>query len=66
MQELLARSVGSSVETTTNVPGDLPSVLVDGDQIELGLLNLVVNARDAMPDGGKESISVTTPSLRTL
>ncbi|WP_405048959.1 ATP-binding protein [Rhizobium rhizogenes] len=58
MQELLARSVGSSIQLTTAVAGGLPLVLVDGNQVELALLNLVVNARDAMPEGGQLSISV--------
>ncbi|KQV41667.1 two-component system sensor histidine kinase/response regulator [Rhizobium sp. Root1204] len=58
MKELLARSVGSSVEITTKVANGLPLVLVDGNQIELALLNLVVNARDAMPESGKVFISV--------
>jgi PAS domain S-box-containing protein len=58
MQELLGRSVGSRIQISTNIETGLPPVLVDGNQVELALLNLVVNARDAMPDGGEITIGV--------
>ncbi|OLP61939.1 hybrid sensor histidine kinase/response regulator [Xaviernesmea oryzae] len=58
MQELLLRSVGSGVRIESDPGSNLPLVLVDANQIELALLNLVVNARDAMPEGGTVSISV--------
>ena len=58
MHELLARSVGSIVEIKSDLPKGLPYALADGNQVELALLNLVVNARDAMPDGGILSISL--------
>jgi PAS domain S-box-containing protein len=56
MTELLRRSVGSSIELRLDIPGMLPAVLVDANQLELALLNLAVNARDAMPGGGVLSI----------
>lgn len=62
MQELLARSVGSSIEITTDIANDLPLALVDGNQVELALLNLVVNARDAMPHGGQILVGVRCES----
>ncbi|UVD59136.1 response regulator [Rhizobium sp. Pop5] len=58
MNDLLRRSVGSSVSIEAILPATLPPALVDANQLELALLNLVVNARDAMPDGGTLSISL--------
>ncbi|MEX3959051.1 ATP-binding protein [Trinickia sp. EG282A] len=58
MIDLLERSVGASIELKFELPEDLPLTLVDANQIELAVLNLVVNARDAMPDGGAVSIAV--------
>ncbi|MBB4296697.1 PAS domain S-box-containing protein [Rhizobium leguminosarum] len=58
MNDLLRRSVGSSVSIETMLPATLPPALVDANQLELALLNLAVNARDAMPDGGTLSISL--------
>jgi signal transduction histidine kinase/CheY-like chemotaxis protein len=58
MTDLLERSVGSRIELEIDLPSKLPLALVDANQIELALLNLVVNARDAMPDGGTLKIRV--------
>ncbi|MBY5767935.1 response regulator [Rhizobium leguminosarum] len=58
MNDLLRRSVGSSISIETSLPTSLPPALVDANQLELALLNLAVNARDAMPDGGTLSISL--------
>ena len=58
MLDLLRRSIGPTVELDLDLPPSLPAVLVDPNQIELALLNLVVNARDAMPGGGKVSIAL--------
>ncbi|QEE43226.1 response regulator (plasmid) [Rhizobium sp. WL3] len=52
MQGLLQQSVGSAIVIDMHIPAHLPPVLADANQIELALLNLVVNARDAMRDGG--------------
>ncbi|MFM0213736.1 ATP-binding protein [Paraburkholderia sediminicola] len=56
--DLLERSIGSQIELKLDLPETLPLTLVDANQIELALLNLVVNARDAMPEGGTLLISV--------
>lgn len=58
MIDLLERSVGARIELKFALPEDLPLTLADANQIELAVLNLVVNARDAMPDGGAVSIAV--------
>jgi PAS domain S-box-containing protein len=52
MTDLIERSVGTQIELRIDLPDALPFALVDGNQIELAVLNLVLNARDAMPDGG--------------
>jgi PAS domain S-box-containing protein len=58
MADLLERSVGANIELVLELPEELPLTLADANQIELALLNLVVNARDAMPEGGVISITV--------
>jgi len=58
MTDLLKRSVGSTIMIETTVPDNLPLVSADANQIELALLNLAVNARDAMPDGGTIRITL--------
>ncbi len=58
MANLLRRSIGPAIELTLDLPDALPAVLVDANQIELALLNLALNARDAMPDGGKIAIGI--------
>ena len=50
MADLLQRSIGPMVQIETRFPLGLPHAKVDANQLELALLNLVVNARDAMPE----------------
>jgi signal transduction histidine kinase len=57
MEELLARALGIGIELECEFPSTLPPVLVDANQLELALLNVALNARDAMPGGGKLMIS---------
>ncbi len=64
MAELLQRSIGPTVEISTTFPLTLPPVLSDPNQLQNALLNLVVNARDAMPDGGVIAISARRHQLR--
>ena len=52
MSQLLQTSLGPLVTVETRFPINLPAVRVDANQLELSLLNLAVNARDAMPNGG--------------
>jgi PAS domain S-box-containing protein len=52
MTDLLQRSIGPAYNLETRFPLALKPVEVDANQLELAILNLTVNARDAMPDGG--------------
>jgi PAS domain S-box-containing protein len=52
MQDLLMRTIGPSIEITTELASDLWPVITDRNQLEVALLNLAINARDAMPSGG--------------
>ena len=56
MEELLRRTLGTTIEIVTEYPPDLPPVSVDPSQLELAILNLGLNARDAMPQGGRLGI----------
>ncbi len=53
MEELVRRTVGPAIQVETSLAPDLGSTLVDPSQLENALLNLCINARDAMPDGGR-------------
>jgi len=53
VRELVSSSLGSSIRVEFSVAEACPPVLVDANQIEMALLNLAINARDAMPDGGR-------------
>ena len=63
MTELMRRTIGPEVVIATQFSPDLPRVRTDANQLESALLNLVVNARDAMPDGGQ---IVVAADLRTV
>ncbi len=52
MQELLERSVGTSIRLTYDLAADVWPVMADANQMQTALLNLAINARDAMPNGG--------------
>ncbi len=54
--ELVRRTVGPAIEVETIGAASLWTTLVDANQLENALLNLCINARDAMPDGGKITI----------
>jgi PAS domain S-box-containing protein len=53
MEELIARTVGPSIEIQVIARSDLWPALIDPAQLESSLLNLCLNARDAMPGGGR-------------
>ena len=52
MEDLFRRTVGPSIQIETKLAGELWPTLCDPNQLENALLNLVINACDAMPDGG--------------
>jgi two-component system NtrC family sensor kinase len=56
MTELLARTVGSGIAIRTDLAADLWPVDADATQLELAVINLAINARDAMPGGGELGI----------
>ena len=56
MRDLITSSIGSTVELKMLAPRDLPPAMTDPNQLELAILNLCVNSRDAMPDGGSLTI----------
>lgn len=63
MNDLIERSIGRQIELVITVPAGLPPVLVDPVQVELAILNLVVNARDAMPNGGALTVEANEATL---
>ncbi len=58
MIDLLQRSLGPRVALRLELPEGLPPARVDANQLELAVLNLAINARDAMPDGGSIDVKV--------
>lgn len=66
MRELLQQSIGPVVELVVDVPRDLPKAMVDQHQLELAVLNLVVNARDAMPEGGRITVRAHAGQMTDL
>ena len=63
MEELLTRALGQGVELATHFSSALPPILADTNQLELALLNVALNARDAMPQGGKLTISAAPETI---
>ncbi len=63
MKDLLEISVGSGVEVEFDLCEEEATVMLDASQLEMAILNLAVNSRDAMPEGGKLKISTGTRFL---
>jgi PAS domain S-box-containing protein len=63
MQNMLQRLIGPEIQITTEVWPDLTPVLADTTQVEQILVNLIINARDAMPRGGKIAIELRNIEL---
>jgi PAS domain S-box-containing protein len=63
MADLLRRTLGESIEVETVVAGGLWNTVADPAQVESAILNLALNARDAMPLGGRLTVEITNASL---
>jgi PAS domain S-box-containing protein len=66
MEELIRRTMGPEVTVEVVAANGLWNILVDANQLENTLLNLCINARDAMPQGGRLTVEITNQWLDTL
>jgi CheY-like chemotaxis protein len=62
VSDLLTHTLGGLVNIEWKVDPDVPPAFADQAQLELALVNLIINARDAMPDGGTVTVSVESRS----
>jgi signal transduction histidine kinase/DNA-binding response OmpR family regulator len=62
-QKMLARLLGEDIEIVTHLADDLSTVVADASQIDQVIVNLAVNARDAMPDGGVLTIATRNVTI---
>ncbi|WP_324808347.1 response regulator [Sphingomonas sp. LY29] len=58
VDDLLAHTLGGLVTLTWEIPDKVWNCYADASQLELALMNLIINARDAMPDGGPITVSI--------
>jgi PAS domain S-box-containing protein len=63
MEKMISRLIGEDIELKLSAQPDLWTVKVDPGQIEQVIMNLVINARDAMPEGGKLTIEMANVEL---
>ena len=63
MAEMMRRTIGEAVEIETVIGGGLWNTIADPAQVESAVLNLAINARDAMPGGGKLTIELANTAL---
>ncbi len=63
MEKMLRRLLGANIELTVLSSHDLGNVLCDPNQVEQVIMNLAVNARDAMPEGGELTIEMSNEEL---
>ena len=66
IRPLLCQSIGKHITVRTDFPANLAHIAVDSSQLEAAVLNIAVNARDAMPNGGTLTLSAKNVSLEKL
>lgn len=64
MASLVSSTIGPKIDLRVSIADDLPPARADANQLEMAILNLSVNARDAMPGGGELTISASRASVR--
>jgi PAS domain S-box-containing protein len=64
MADLIASTTGPQIKVVVETPDDLPPARADTNQLEMALLNLAVNSRDAMPNGGTLRISASAEAVQ--
>jgi PAS domain S-box-containing protein len=65
MADLISSTIGPQIRVIVQTSDDVPLAHADANQLEMALLNLSVNARDAMPDGGELRIATSPHSVRS-
>jgi PAS domain S-box-containing protein len=66
IEKLLHRLIGENIAIITNLPTDPGMVLADAGQMEQVILNLAINARDAMPEGGRLTLEIKNSQIASL